>query len=69
MATKDARQRRVEPELPGDLPDLPPLPSRFYKPRPRSACPQCGKRFDTVEELNQHARRSHPPEMAGEGKA
>jgi hypothetical protein len=63
----DERKRPQEPKLPGDLPDLPPLPSRFYRPRPKTSCPHCGKRFGTVEELNEHARRAHPAEMdAGE---
>jgi hypothetical protein len=46
-----------EPRLPGDLP---PLPSKHYKPRPPThQCPDCGKRYRTPEELTEHARRAH----------
>lgn len=62
------RKPEQQPRLPGDLPDLPPLPSRFYKPRPREACPQCGRKFPTVEALNEHARRAHPAEAKGDGE-
>lgn len=52
-----------EPRLPGDLP---PLPSRFYRGRPRHpACVRCGQRFETAGELNEHARRAHPPDLSG----
>lgn len=46
-----------EPALPGDLP---PLPSPYFRPRPKEfACPECGREFATAAELNEHARRRH----------
>lgn len=50
------------PRLPSDLP---PLPSRFFRPRPRLACPQCDRTFATAEQLNEHARRAHHAEGRG----
>ncbi|HEX2066891.1 MAG TPA: hypothetical protein VHI93_08780 [Candidatus Thermoplasmatota archaeon] len=47
--------------------DLPPLPSKHYRPRPQFTCQRCKRHFVRAEELDAHARGEHAEE-APEGQ-
>jgi hypothetical protein len=54
---EDAAAAQESPRLP---PELPPLPSKYYKPNPTTlTCRTCEKRFDSADDLNEHVRIHH----------